>query len=186
MADETEHAAVAPREPSAFRLEQAVSAFQQLRASLADDPDLAADEDVIATALASAGVDDPRVLLSRLIDGAVWAERREDEARSLENEYHARRLRYAERKERLRLIVEQMMQAIETTRHAARLATARIAEAPQSLIVTDEKAIPDEWWKVERSLRKRELGQHIKETGELVPGAILSNGGTVLKLSKVK
>ena len=174
------------REPSAWRLEQAISAFQQFREALASDEDLADDEEAIIAALAGAAYDDPRALLSRLIDAAVWAERREDEAKLLEYGYRDRRRRYEHRKERLRLIVEQVMQAIETTRATGKLASATIGNAPPSLVVTDEKAIPAEWWKIERSLRVADLKQHIRETGELVPGALLSNGGSMLVLRKVR
>jgi len=186
MTDPSGNVTEETREPSGWRLEQAVSAFQQLREALASDDDLDADEAAILTALASANDDDVLNLIARLIDATIWAERRELEAKSLEYEYRDRRRRYAERYERLRQIIAQMMEAVEKRRVAGRLATASIGEAPPSLIVTDEKAIPAEWWVIERTLRRGDLGKHIRETGELVPGATLSNGGSSLTLRKVR
>jgi len=174
------------REPSAWRLEQSIAALQQVRLALANDPDLDDDEGAILAALGDMGVDDPHMLLARMIDAAVWAERRAHEAKSLEQEYRDRRHRYEAREDRLRSIIGQMMDAIETKRAAGKLATATIGDAPPSLVVTDDKAIPEEWWRVERVLRRGDLGKHMRETGELVPGAYLSNGGTTLSMRKVR
>ena len=54
------------------------------------------------------------------------------------------------------------------------------AKAP-TLVVKDEKIIPEDWFKTERRLDKRGLLKAIKD-GEEIDGAMLSNGGINLRL----
>src|SRR4029077_17804561 len=103
----------APRVPSAWQLERAVSAWQQLRELYASDPALADDEEVISAALADAEITHPEVLLERAIDAVVWVERREIEADELRREMVTRRDRYRARSEAIRGIIEQLLAALE-------------------------------------------------------------------------
>lgn len=184
--DRVDDAAVAPSVPSAWLLERAISEWQQLRASMLSDEELIEDENAIAFALKQADAADPRDLLAGVIDACVWAERRAVEAKLLKGEYTDRQHRYEQRVEMLRVLIERIMRAIPVEKFPAKLARAAIVDAPQSLLVTDEAAIPEEWWKVERSLRRLDLRQHMRETGEIVPGTEWSSGGTILKLTKVR
>lgn len=179
-------ATISPTVPSGWTLERAMSAWQQMRAELATDEELLHDENAIAVSLLASDASDPRELLPRLIDGCAWADRRADEARAIAKEFTARRERYEARVERLRLIIDQVMAGIPVRRAAGKLATAAIVAAPPSLLTTDEQLIPDEWFRVERVLRKLELKRHIQETGEIIPGVLVSNGGETLRLTKVK
>ena len=185
MADDTE-----ARAPSGWQLAKVISDWQQFRDRLADDETLVEDENVVALAFRLAADDpeliDPRELLSRLIDAAVWTERRYEEAKRLKAEYDERRARYERRLDEMRALIERFMAAIPLDRHRAKEASARISPAPPSLVVTDEQAIPDEWFKVERTLRRGDLGDHMRQTGEVVDGAYLSNGGTKLTLRKLR
>ena len=61
----------APRVPSAWQLERAVSAWMQLRELYDNDPALIEDEEVISAALADAEITHPDVLLERAIDALV-------------------------------------------------------------------------------------------------------------------
>jgi hypothetical protein len=175
-----------PRMPSARRIELAVSAWQQMRADLMSDEELLDDENAISVALNSANAEDPRDLLAKLIDATVWTERRYEEAKRLKAEYDERRSRYEHRLANMRILVEQLMTAIPVSKYRAKLASASIGEAPASLVVTDEQLIPEEWFKVEKSLRRGDLGDHMRETGEIISGAYLSNGGTKLTIRKVR
>jgi hypothetical protein len=184
--DRVDDAAAAPSVPSAWLLERAISAWQQLRASMLSDEELIMDENAIAFALKQADAADPRDLLAAVIDACVWAERHAVEAKLLKNEYADRQHRYEQRLEMMRVLIEQIMRAIPVEKFPAKLARAAIVDAPQSLLVIDEGLIADEWFKVERTLRRGDLRDHLKETGEIMAGATLSNGGTALRLTKVK
>jgi Siphovirus Gp157 len=178
--------ATAPRVPSARRLEAAVSGFQQRHAKLKADPELAADEAVITSVLAEADVEDPRVLLGQVIDAAVWSLRRAEEAQELAAEYNERKQRYERHTQDLRRLIEELMQALDLTRSEGRLAKVSIVPGQAQLVVTDETQVPDEWFHTERSLRRRDLSQHIRETGEIVPGVELSNAQPMLRLTRLR
>ena len=49
----------------------------------------------------------------------------------------------------------------------------------QKPIVTDESKIPDKFWKIEKSLKKSEINQAIKD-GEVIDGVSFDNGGYAL------
>jgi len=173
------------RAPSGYQLEQAVSAWQQLRARLITDPELLTDEITIAHTLSEANVADPRDLLARCIDATVWAERRATEAQTLEYEYRDRRERYEKRGEQLRHLIERLMDALPVTKATAKLATAALQAARPALVVTDETKLPDEYFRTTRTLNRTELTDDLRQ-GVLVDGAHLSQGGTVLVLRKLR
>jgi hypothetical protein len=101
------------------------------------------------------------------------------------DEFTARRKRYEARVERFRRLIEQLMAAIEVRKQAGRFARASIAAAPPSVLVTDEQLIPEEYFKVERTLRRADLLSDLK-VGVVVEGAQLSNGGETLRIGRLK
>ena len=53
-------------------------------------------------------------------------------------------------------------------------------------IITDESKIPDKFWKIEKSIKKAELNQAIKD-GEVIEGVMLDNGGyTITRKANLK
>lgn len=176
--------------PSGYQVERSVSAWQQLwiaeRDRLLADEELVLDEAVIGAAMRAADANDPRDLGVHLIAAALWAQRRADEAEQLEHDYRARKQRYAERVDRLRDLIERIMIETGLPKLAATEAIARIGNAPPSLVVTDEGQIPAEWFRVERTLRRLDLKNHIRETGEIIPGVYLSSGGSILVLRRLR
>lgn len=176
---------ITPRVPSGYELERAVSAWQQLREHLINDEELVQDEGVIASALAVAGADDPRDLLARMINAVVWTERRAEEAKTLADEMTNRKRRYEARANVMREIIHSLMEAIRVEKYQAKLARASFADGPMSVLVTDEGKIPDEYFKVERTLRKSDVLADLK-VGVVIDGAQLSNGGSVLKIARVR
>jgi Siphovirus Gp157 len=171
--------------PSGWRLERAISTWQQLHAELAEDEDFIADETAIATRLREAHADDPRDLLSALIDAVVLADVEVESAKAIAERFTARRQRFEARIERFRNMIGELMAAIPLTKHAGVLARASIVRAPQSLLVTDEQLIPSEYFKVERTLRRSEVLSDLK-VGVVVDGAQISNGGETLRIAKLK
>jgi hypothetical protein len=173
------------RAPSAWQLEHAMSAVEQLRARYAADPDLLEDEMVVATALAKADAEQTAAkLLDQAIDALIWIERREAEAETLRKEMTARRDRYRDRAAQVRALIGDLMGGLEIERRRAKLATASISEGQAGLILTDEQLIPDEYWKTpERVLMRTPLKDDL-EQGVVVPGAVLSNPSPVLTIRR--
>jgi hypothetical protein len=183
--DRVDDAAPAQIVPSGWRLERAISTWQQLHAELAEDEDFIADETMIATRLREANADDPRDLLAATIDAVVLADIEAQSAKAVAERFTARRHRFEALVERLRNMIGELMAAIPVTKHAGVLARASIVAAPPSVLVTDEQLIPDEYFKVERTLRRSEVLSDLK-VGVVIDGAQLSNGGETLRIARVK
>jgi hypothetical protein len=181
----SDDAASPPTVPSGWRLERAISAWQQFHAELVEDEDFVEDEAAIAARLREAGADDPRDLLSALIDAVVLAGGEAEQAKAIAERFTARRRRFETRVEKFRMMIDELMAAIPLRKHAGVLARASIVAAPTSLLVTDEQLIPDEYFKVERTLRRADLLSDLK-VGVVVDGAQTSNGGETLRIAKVK
>lgn len=171
----------APQVPSAWQLERAVSAWQQLRQIYAADPTLADDEEGISRELADADITHPEVLLERAIDAAVWCELREVEADNLRREMVQRRDRYRARAEQVRDIIEKLLAALKKTKHRAKLASASLGLGPPSVVLTDAELVPDEFVRTERTILLTPIHEAI-DAGKHVPGAVLSNPAPVLRI----
>ena len=133
----------APRVPSGWQLERAVSAWQQLRALYDSDPALRDDEEVMIAALADAEVPHPELLLDRAIDALVWIERREVEADDLRRDVTARRDRYRARAEMVRKVIADLLAALDLKSRRAKWGAASVAMGRPSLVLTDEQLVPD-------------------------------------------
>ena len=59
--------------------------------------------------------------------------------------------------------------------------TVSTRDAPQHVVIVDEKLIPETYWEQRPHLRKRELLNDLKD-GAQVEGAVLSNAGTTLSV----
>jgi len=172
--------AKAPTLPSGRRIEQSVSAWQQLRAQLLTDELLEVDERVIAEALAAEDITDPAILLRRAVDACVWAERRAEEARLLSQEYNARWHRYETRGENIRLVIQDLMEAIARKSGESYLAKFRLQPSPESVVAPDVDLLfakyGERFVRVTKEARKTELKAALK-AGEAIEGAYLNNAG---------
>jgi hypothetical protein len=174
----------APRVPSAWQLERAVSAWQQLREIYTADPVLADDEEGISRELADAEITHPEVLLERAIDALVWCDRREVEADNLRREMVQRRDRYRARAETIRTVIEQLLTALDMKSYRAKLARAGMVMGRPSVVITDEGLVPDQYFRIERTLMKTPLAEDL-EQGVVIPGAVLSNPAPYLQIRKL-
>jgi hypothetical protein len=173
-----------PRAPSGWQIERAMSAWQRLRASLLDDPDLIADEAVIAAALTAAEAQDPRDLLDRLIDAAVWTRLRAEEADALADDMTARRDRYAQRLDWLKQTIEALMTELDIPKRRASLGQTYFGGATQSVVITDEQALADEYVRITREPNKTAIRADLDQ-GVVVEGAVLSNPHRPLVVRKL-
>jgi len=174
----------APRVPSGDQLERAVSLWQQLRDVYDLDPSLAEDEEVIKAAFADAEIPYPETLLERAIDAVVWCERREIEADDIRREVIARRDRYRARAASIRALVAELLDVLRIKSHRAKYGAASLAAGVPSVLLTDADLVPDEFVKYERTVQLTPIKEAIA-AGKEVPGAVMSNGGTVLRIRKL-
>jgi hypothetical protein len=160
--------------PNAWQIEQAMSALMSGRAALlANDPDLAADEAALSEAL-KPETDDVFALLHRILRASVQARAMADAADKLIDDLTARRDRYKRRAETMRGTVFAAMDALNLPKIELPDITASIAKGKPAALITDETALPDEYWRTTRAVNKAAINDAIK-SGVVVPGVEMTN-----------
>jgi len=160
--------------PSAWQIEQAMSALMSGRAALiANDPDLAADEAAMSDAL-RAETEDVFALLHRMLRASVAARSMADAAEEMAANITARRDRYKRRADALRSTVFAAMDALGIPKIELPDITASIAKGKPAAIITDEAALPDEYWRTTRAVNKAAINDAIKN-GVVIPGVEMTN-----------
>lgn len=162
---------------TAERLQRETIAAADLLAALRiDDDDLAHDMvegetsflEAIAAALAE--IDDCEIV----VDGC----------KAKESQIADRRHRSERRIEKLRAAIEQAMCVTDLPQVKLPTATLTIKAVPPKPIVTDEAAIPSEFWKPQPpKLDRAALNKAAKDRP--VPGVEMSNGGVALQVRRV-
>lgn len=160
--------------PSAWQIEQAMSALMSGRAALlANDPDLAADEAAMSDAL-RAETEDVFALLHRMLRASVAARSMADAAEEMAANITARRDRYKRRADALRSTVFAAMDALGIPKIELPDLTASIARGKPAALITDETALPDEYWRTTRAVNKAAINDAIKQ-GVVIPGVEMTN-----------
>jgi hypothetical protein len=168
-------AASPARAPSAYRMEQAMSALTAARARLlAEDPTIA-DDDVLMHDMLDGEANDALPVLHRMLRAAVEADRLAKDAEAWVKDVKAREARYKRRSEAFRAMAFAAMDALELRRIEAGDLTASIVQPRPGVRVTDETALPAEFLRTRTEPDKTAIKAAI-EAGQIVPGAETSNG----------
>jgi hypothetical protein len=149
---------------SPFKLTAAMSAVSRLKAELADH-----DDDMILASIESET--NALELMDRIIENVVA-----DEA--LVERGKERLKRIEARADRHRLILKAMMEEI-AERVERPLATLSIGTGPRAVIITDERAVPEYYFR--HAPDKVAIGKDLK-AGKQIEGAELANGAPVLTM----
>lgn len=173
-----------PIPPSAWVLEKSVSLWQQLQQLLGDDTSLTTDEDVVAWLELPEGgaVPHPRILLKRLIDAAVWADRRAEEADNLAKRYAARKHRYEERGDAIRATIAQLADVLSTKAEEGELGAFSLVKGRDSVKITDESKLAENLFRIKKEPNKTAIGELLRDN-QKVDGAELSNPGLVVRIT---
>ena len=159
---------------SAWRVEQAIVAWQSARARLlADDADLAHDEAAL-TELLGTEDGDVRDILARLLRGARHAKTMADGAAVQIEEMQGRKARYQRRAEAMRATAFAIMDVLGEKKIELSDLTASIRAGQPSVVITNENEVPDIYVHMERKIDKQVIASVLKNGG-CVPGAELSN-----------
>jgi len=159
--------------PSPFAIERAMSAAQQLMASLGDDPDEALVRDTID------GETDALEIVRRLVRLALEAESMVEAVESRVHDLNARAARFTSRAQSARETVKSMLDALGVHRVVAEDFTVSLKLGPAKVLITDEQKLPEQYWNVTRVPNKTAIGKDI-DAGQNVQGACRSNGSLVL------
>lgn len=159
--------------PSAWAMEQAMSALMSGRAAMEADPDLAGDEAAILAAL-SVETQDVMEMIHAVLRASVEARASADAADTMLRDMTARRDRYRRRGDALRATAFAAMDALGLPRVEWPDLTASIARGRPTAIVTDEAALPAEYTRTTVTPDKAAINEAIKQ-GVVIPGVEMSN-----------
>jgi uncharacterized protein YgbK (DUF1537 family) len=167
--------------PSAWRVEQAMAAWQSARARLlADDSGLEQNEAALEELLGTAGGDIESVL-ARLLRAARDAKAMAEASAGLIEDMRARKERYQRRNEAFRGTAFAILDALGRSKFELPDITASIRAGQPSVQITNEDEIPDLYVELVRKIDKQTIASVLKSGGE-VPGAVLSNSLPTLSL----
>jgi hypothetical protein len=161
--------------PSAYKIEQALSVWQGARARLLmEDESLEHDQQALEEILGQE-TEEVEEALARTVRAAVFAKSQAEAASKMIDDLQARRQRYLNRDQSLRGTALAIMSAMEWKKREAPDFTVSIRAPHQSVKITDEAAVPDEYVKVTRTPDKTALMADLK-VGVVIPGAELAEG----------
>lgn len=162
--------------PSAWKLEKAMAAFMAAR----DRMSTQSDDDTLAEMLeTNATVED---LLHASIRAAMEADAMVDMAKSRLEALQLRKKRYETRRDALRGVIFTVMETLDQQKVEQSDFTVSIGKPKGAMLVSDEAAIPDEYWITERKLDRKRLTDDVLRNGIVVPGAEISNGMSTLTI----
>lgn len=162
------------KSPSAWKMEQVMSALMSARARIAQDEDLV--DDATGEVLDFTKIEgDAEAMLHATMRAAVYAESMEDAVKDMAERLKVRGERWKARKEALRGAAFAAMDVLELKRVQLPDLTATVAAGVASVMITDETALPAEYLRTTVAPDKAKIKDDLK-LGVVVPGAELTNG----------
>lgn len=158
--------------PSGWQIEQAMSVLQALAARLHEESD--ADENALGALLQAKAPDCMDVLRNVIrasLDAKAFAEAVDARMDALQK----RRDRYRRRAEAMRGAAMAAMDALGLPKIVDAEFTATLRAGTPAPVVTDEAALPAEYWRIKREVNMTAVYDAVK-CGEIPPGVDLANG----------
>ena len=143
--------------------------------------DNADDIDEQTLADTTEGLTDLHELLAAIVRGALDDDANVGKLKAQIFDLQRRIENYQRREEHRRQVVLKAMLDCNIKAIRAPDFTVSTRDAPQHVVIVDEKLIPQTYWEQRPHLRKRELLNDLKD-GAQVDGAVLSNAGTTLSV----
>lgn len=150
---------------------------QQIDALLLRFPELEGDEELRADMIEAET--DTLELLALLVRKKAEADAYATGIKSYQDELGKRRSRMERRSEASKELMFKIMDAAGLQKAELQEATLSIRAGTPKVLITDEGSLPDQFVKVERTAKKKEIADALKK-GEAVEGASLSNGEATL------
>lgn len=155
-----------------------IAEYQRVReALLAVFPELADDEQALADTLE--GETDLADAVAALIRGARQDEAFEEAGAKIAAEQRERATRYGLRAMKQRDAALSLMQAAGLSKIERPDFTASVGKGRGKVVIADEAALPDAFFRVSRSPDKTAIGRALNDN-QMVPGALLSNAEPTL------
>lgn len=152
---------------------------RELSALFAEYPELAEDEDLRAGMIE--GSTEALNVVERIARQALDAGSLASAAATLAKDYSERRARFERREEAMRALALRIMKAADLRKAETPTATISLRATPPAVVITDEEALDERFWRVKREPSKSAIKDALK-AGEFVAGATLSNGNEALSI----
>ena len=156
-----------------------VRRYKAIRDALLVDNADDIDEQTLADT--TEGLTDLHELLAAIVRGALDDDANVGKLKAQIFDLQRRIENYQRREEHRRQVVLKAMLDCNIKAIRAPDFTVSTRDAPQHVVIVDEKLIPQTYWEQRPHLRKRELLNDLKD-GAQVDGAVLSNAGTTLSV----
>jgi len=122
--------------------------------------------------------------IMRALLNAIAEDESMEEAISIrQRELAERKGRFGARRGRVRDVLSDLMQRANLRKLELAEATLSLSNSPQSVRITDENAIPDQFLRIKKEPDKAAIKDALK-SGDIVAGAELSNGGQSLTIRR--
>jgi hypothetical protein len=151
-----------------------MSLWMQLRQ--VPDDDFEVDENEIERMIREAGHRTPSEMLSTLIDAAVMLDQKAEFFDSLRKRYAEKKARYAERLERTRATVVQMMEVLEMPAAEGDLGSAGFVRPSKRVVILELAKVPEKFVNRPDPVPDKIAIRNAIKAGEPVPGAEYSAG----------
>lgn len=152
---------------------------REINALMAEYPQLADDEELLRDMLEGNTRFDSIMdrLLSEMRDNETLAEASAQRIGKIRE----RQTRLVHRAQFLRGLMHRLLTLTGLKSVALAEAKISVVNSPDKVIITDESAIPDAFMKITKEPNKTAIKNAIK-SGQLIPGATMSNGGTTISV----
>jgi len=152
---------------------------RQMARILTENPDLQDDEESRLITLESEtdGVEALRSLVKDMMVADAFA----SGLAGMIEDMEARKARFVKRVTTYRALIERIMSAADISKLPLPEATLSLRPSPPRVVIANEAAIPDEYWRTKREPNKTAIKDALRD-GVTIPGAFLSNGEPALSV----
>lgn len=152
---------------------------RQMARILTENPGLMDDEESRLITLESEtdGVEALRSLVKDMMVADAFA----SGLAGMIEDMEARKARFVKRVTTYRALIERIMSAADISKLPLPEATLSLRPSPQRVVIANEAAIPDEYWRTKREPNKTAIKDALRD-GVTIPGAFLSNGEPALSV----
>ena len=120
-----------------------------------------------------------RPILTNAVISSMLAESYIDGINHSINRLEERKEKSKRRLEFFRKLIQEVMETANLTRVDLPEGILTLQSAPQRVLINDESKLPEDMFRVTKAVDKTKIKNELKD-GKSVPGAELSNGGTML------
>ena len=152
---------------------------REIQTLLEQFPQLKDDQELLTDMLE--GQTDFNEIIATLAKDIKLAKANVDGIKEVAKELKERQSRFEAKEEFCRSLIHKLMDAAGVKKLTLPVATVNITNVSPSVMILDEAAIPDAFMRIKKEPNKTAI-KAAMETGQSVPGAVMSNGSTTISI----